>query len=293
MQDAVRINAMTRGESIWLVFNRSSGNNDDAALAELEEALSGAGLAIAGRSCFPDEKPPSAAELDRESICSLCVFAGDGTVRSVVTALFGWSGRVLVLPGGTMNLLSRRLHGEARPAQIVERIAAGKGRVTRPPILEGRYGHALTGALAGPGAEWNSAREAMRRSAIGELVASAAEAASLSVSGDRAVCRGCEHVRPEGYPAISITPRPGGISVEGFYADALGDYLGQLAAILKGDFRDGPHDSLGSHREVELASLGGEPLALLMDGESFEGSPSETFRLAACGVDLIATGDET
>ncbi len=280
---------MSKGEPIWLVYNRSSGSNDDAALAQLEAALAEAGFEIARRSCFPEEDAPDAEVLAREQIGMVCIFAGDGTIHSVVTALFGWSGRVLVLPGGTMNLLSRRLHGEAAPAEIVARIGAEEDRITRPPILEGRLGYALTGALAGPGAEWNNAREAMRKSALGELISAATDAASQSMSGDRVVCRGREQERPEGYPAISITPEEGGIEVTGYYADGIGDYLGQLAAILKGDFRDGPHDELGIFAQIELASLGGEPLGLLMDGEPFTGEASETFRITACGVDLVAT----
>ena len=286
-----RMTGMAQGKRIWLVYNRSSGSNDDAALAELEAALGDAGFVIAQRSCFPDEAAPDAAELERQSIDLACIFAGDGTIHTAVIHLFGWGGKILVLPGGTMNLLSHRLHGEATPAEIVARAGAGKGRKVRPTILQSEHGPALTGALIGPGSEWNNAREAMRNRAVGELVSAVAGAASQSVAGDRAVCRGCERVRPEGYPAISITPEDDGIAVKGYYADGLGDYLGQLAAILSGDFRDGPHDSLGTFAQVELASIRGEPLGLLMDGEQFDGTSSVTFRIAKCGVDLIATAD--
>jgi hypothetical protein len=280
---------MNHGEAIWLVHNQASGSNDDAALAGLLSALSEAGFRVAKRTVFPDEPGPDAAALERAGIEAVCVFAGDGTLHTVVTGLFGWSGRIVVVPGGTMNLLSQRLHGQEDAAGIVARIGAGEGFVTRPPILEARHGFALTGALAGPGAEWNNAREAMRNKAVGELVVTAAGAASESLSGDRAVCRGLEHVRPEGYPAISITPQADGILVEGYYADGVGDYLAQLASIVKGDFRDGPHDTLGSFAKVELASLGGQPLSLLMDGEPYDGAPAETFHLTRCKVDLVAT----
>ncbi|MCB2047188.1 MAG: diacylglycerol kinase [Novosphingobium sp.] len=283
---------MAKNNLIWLVYNRASGSNDEASLAALEDALHQAGMTIAQRTCFPEEPAPVAEDLMGEDIGTVCVFAGDGTIHTVVTGLFGWPGRVLVLPGGTMNLLSHQLHGEATPVEIVARLAGGGGRTTRPPILEGRYGYALTGALAGPGTEWNNAREAMRHSAIGELVSSAAGAASQSVSGDRAVLRGFEDVRAEGYAAISITPQEAGISVKGYYADDLGDYLGQLAAIVTGDFRNGPHDRLGTMPKVDIASLGGEPLGLLMDGEPHQGQASESFRIAICEVDLIATLDD-
>lgn len=291
MQASNRMTGMTHGEPIWLVYNRSSGSNDEIALARVEGALAEAGFAVSRRTCFPEEGVPVEADLAAEAIETVCVFAGDGTINAIVTSLFGWSGRIIVLPGGTMNLLSHRLHGDAEPVEIVARIAAGAGRVVRPPIIAGRHGYALTGALAGPGTEWNNAREAMRHAAIGELVSSTAGAASESISGDRAVCRGCEELRPEGYPAISITPESGGLAVNGYYADDVGDYLGQLAAILRRKFREGPHEYLGTVPEVEIDSLGGEPLGLLIDGETKQGSASEVFRIATCGVDLIATAD--
>ncbi len=287
----VRIRAVVKSEPLWLVYNEASGSNDEAALAQIEADLGEAGFTVAQRSCFPDEAAPSAAELDAQKIATLCIFTGDGSIHTVVPALFGWSGRVLVLPGGTMNLLSHQLHGEATPGEIVERVAAGKFRLERPPVLEGRYGIALTGALAGPGTQWNEVREAMRKSALGEIASAATEAASASISGERVVCRGLEHLRREGYTAISITPTAGGIAASGYYADRLGDYMGQILAMMQGDFRDGPHDELGAFPVIEIASLNGEPMGLLLDGESEDGQPAETFRIGTCGVDLIATGN--
>jgi len=288
----VRITAVVKSELIWLVYNKASGSNDEAVLAQIEADLSEAGFRIARRTSFPDQYPPSAAELDAQHIATLCIFTGDGSIHTVVPALFGWQGRILVLPGGTMNLLSHQLHGDASPGEIVERIAAGQSRIVRPPVLEGRYGIALTGALAGPGTQWNEVREAMRNSALGEIASAATEAASASIKGERVVCRGLEHVRPEGYAAIAITPIAGGIAANGYYADRLGDYMGQILAMMQGDFRDGPHDDLGTLPSIEIATLNGEPMGLLLDGEPEDGLACESFRIGSCGVDLIATCDE-
>ena len=288
----VRITAVAKSELIWLVYNKCSGSNGEAALAQIEADLSEAGFSVARRTSFPDENAPSAAELDAQRIATLCIFTGDGSIHALVPALFGWKGRILVLPGGTMNLLSHQLHGDATSGEIVERIAAGQSRLVRPPVLEGRHGPALTGVLAGPGTQWNEVREAMRNSALGEIASAATGAASNSIGGERVVCRGLEHVRPEGYAAIAITPTAGGIAANGYYADRLGDYMGQILAMMQGDFRDGPHDELGTLPGIEVASLNGGPVGLLLDGEPEDGQPSETFRIGSCGVDLIATSNE-
>ena len=38
--------------------------------------------------------------------------ASDGTVNALATGLEGWDGALLVLPGGTANLLTRAIQGE-------------------------------------------------------------------------------------------------------------------------------------------------------------------------------------
>ena len=51
------------------------------------------------------------AELDAAGIKRLAIFTGDGSLNAAITNLYGWGGKILVLPGGTMNLLCKRLNG--------------------------------------------------------------------------------------------------------------------------------------------------------------------------------------
>ncbi len=276
-------------QSIWLVRNEASGSNDENALSSVKDALAQAGFVLAGETCFPDESPPDAAKLDSSRIDMLCVFGGDGTIHSVVTDLFGWKGRVLVLPGGTMNLLSRRLHGEARPADIIAKVGMGQSELVRPPILFNGRSYGLTGALTGPGVAWNGVREAMRHTAIADMATAAIDALVESLSGDRVICVGHETERPDGYLAISVVPRENGIVVSGYFAEGPGDFLGQLRALLQGNFREGPHDTLGAFDRVEIVSSEGTSMGMLMDGEEKEARARETFALETCQVDLVAT----
>ena len=95
---------------VWLVCNESSGSNDDAAVTALVEAFDAAGFDLDRILRFPDEPAPQPAQLDAEEVAILCVFGGDGTTHSVVANASGWNGgAVLVLPGGTMNLLAKRM----------------------------------------------------------------------------------------------------------------------------------------------------------------------------------------
>ncbi|MBO9517864.1 MAG: diacylglycerol kinase [Porphyrobacter sp.] len=280
---------MTEKPGIWLVSNASSGSNDDAAIAALEECLTGHGLHLRGRCTFPDEELPTPAALEAAGVECVVVFAGDGTINSLIAGLEGWDGAVLVLPGGTMNLLYHRLHGERSMEEVVALVAKGAAVKSRPGVIRSEFGDAYAGLLAGPGTSWGRVREAMREANVAELAAGTVEAINETLGGEMIACVSPQLGRSEGYPLVMLTPRDHGIEVDGYYAASAAEYLEQTWALLKRNFREGPHDTLGTAQELRLASTHGNPFGILVDGEQAEGSPSVEFTLAVCGVDLLAT----
>lgn len=284
---------MMQGKTVWLVANAASGSNSAAAVAALESAFAAAGCALARKIAFPEEPAPTRAELERAGVDVLAIFTGDGTVNAVVTGLYGWGGAVLVLPGGTMNILAHRMHGTATAEQIVARVAAGQARRLRPTIVRSRHGDGLSGLLAGPGTAWGEVREALRDADVIGTIASAAEAIGESTAGPRVLCREPSSDRAEGYSAVQVTPCADGLVVEGYYAETLADYAKQGMALLRRNFREGPHDRLGPCRSVRLACPEGNGMGLLIDGEPCEAAANdECFVLASCEVDLLATADD-
>ncbi|PEQ12158.1 diacylglycerol kinase [Novosphingobium sp. PC22D] len=279
-------------DTIWLVYNEASGSNDERSLAELEEAIAAAGCEIVGRTCFPDDPAPGPSDLDAAGAGVLAIFGGDGTISSVIRGVYGWGGAVLPLPGGTMNLLSRRMHGDdAMPSEILARIGRGKARKTRPSLIRSRHGDGLTGVLAGPGTEWNEVREAMREANLLEMLTSTTEAIAWSANGPKVACRDVDCGRPEGYAAITINPEDEGLHVKGYFAETIGDYARHGVALLQHDFRNGPHDDLGRHETIRLVCPAGEPMGLLIDGEPFDGAAEEVFRLVPSEIDIVTTSD--
>lgn len=278
---------------LWFVCNPSSGSNDDAVVDELLATFTRIGLAPDHVVRFPDDPAPGPQELDAAGVDLLAVFAGDGTTHSVVTGAYGWGGSVLVLPGGTMNLLAKRLHGDVPAIETILRLASDTpiSRI-RPKVARGRLGDGLTGALVGPGTVWNDVREAMRAASIVEFFTTAREAISYSASGPRVLCADADCGREEGYVAISVVPHEDGLEANGFYAESLGDYAGQGIALLSRNFRNGPHDELGRHPSLHLVSSTGMAMGMLIDGESRDGGAEERFELATCEVDLILTRPE-
>ena len=283
---------MNASRPIWLVNNASSGSNDEAALAALQDCCGANGFRVAYRSVFPEQDLPTPAMLDAGGIDRVAVFAGDGTINSLLACLAGWSGAVLVLPGGTMNLLYHRLHGDRTMEDVIAAVAAGDARMRRPGVIRSPFGTAYAGMLAGPGTSWGKVREAMREAAVADLAAGAVEAIENSLAGDMIACREPALGRAEGYPLVSLTPHDDGMEVEAYHAETPGQYLVQAWALLRRNFRAGPHDVLGLARTVRLASTEGEAFGLLVDGELVEAAAEVEFTLAACEVDLLATEPE-
>ncbi|MFM7349762.1 MAG: diacylglycerol/lipid kinase family protein, partial [Erythrobacter sp.] len=276
----------------WLVVNPASGSNDAKSTDTLAAALTDRGVRVDRVIAFPDDPLPDIATLDAAGIGLVVVYTGDGTVNALVNALGGWSGAVLVLPGGTMNLLARRLHRNLRPEEIIDVAAGGVARRVRVGCVRTEQGLAFADVLVGPGARWSEVRESMRSGAIVEMATGAIEAIRHSATGPFVKAPALPRSREDGYPLIELTPGEHGIQVDGFYAEAAADYVQQAWSVLRHRFREGPHDRLGMVEAVEIASIDGSALDCLIDGEPAECPSPFRFIVAPCGVDLLATAHD-
>ena len=281
---------MPQDNPIWLLTNSRSGSNSQRALAALESSFAENGITVARTICFPDEDLPTARQLDEAGVARLAIFTGDGSLNAAITNLAGWTGEVLVLPGGTMNLLSKRLHGtDADHDQIVRRVAAGASRPVRPLMARCDKGDALAGLLAGPGTSWAGVREAMRDLDIPAMAEGASEAISETAGGSMVRCCNPKLGRENGYPLIEFTPSHRGMQLDAFHAEGAGELIQQSFALLRRNFREGPHTRLGLVDEIELETCDGAPLEVLIDGEPATLPAKAKFTVAPCEVDLLAT----
>lgn len=284
-----RLAGMGPLSELWLVLNAKSGSNDDSAIEELRDHCERKGLTLTHEIRFPDEDLPTRAELDAAGVECLAVFTGDGTLNAAITGLYGWPGAILVLPGGTMNLLSTRLHGEADSEEILDRVARGAFRRVRPQVARCDAGDALAGLLSGPGTSWASVREAMRDLDIAALAEETGDALAETTGGAFVRIVAPELGVREGYPMIEFTPSHRGLQIDAFHAQEPGDFLRQGWALLRRRFREGPHDRLGLLDEVVLENCDGAPIEVLLDGEPASLGSRATFSVATCEVDLLAT----
>ncbi|QIG79603.1 diacylglycerol/lipid kinase family protein [Stakelama tenebrarum] len=203
-------------QRLWFVTNPHSGSATRQKCEAIETVFEERGLTLVGRSGFPDDPIPEAETLDREGVDTLVLFAGDGTINAALCKLANWQGSFLILPGGTMNLLAKALHGERDPHAII-RAAHGSDRRVALPYVEAGPHRAFVGLILGPAAHWFRAREEARRHhparvlrAIGFAWRKTFGRSGLRVTGVPDA--------PRGYQAVFVEPFADGIDVRGIDA---------------------------------------------------------------------------
>jgi Diacylglycerol kinase catalytic domain len=281
---------MSKFGRTWLVVNTASGSNSDESVAAVCAGLTQGGATPARIIDIQSDGAPTRDVIEAAGVGLLAVFGGDGSINSVVAAMQGWDGDVLVLPGGTANLLAHALHGEREAPEIAASLASMR-RIARNCVRSARK-TALIELLAGPGATWSDVREELRGGAIADLADSALEAVRQSTGDAMVAIIEPPLGRELGYAGVRMVPEAQGMAVSGYVTQGIGDVLRQGIALLRRDFREGPHDTLGDHREIVCHSLDGSPIELMIDGERATGSSEETFSLAPLAVHLLAGGHD-
>jgi Diacylglycerol kinase catalytic domain len=276
----------------WLVVNPASGSNDASSAETVAAALTERGWRVDRVIAFPTDPLPDPQTLDAAGIGLVVIYTGDGTMGAVINRLAGWSGTVMALPGGTMNLLPLRLHRSTNLTAILDLVAGGGAILRRPECVRCEAGVALAGLLVGPGTAWSRVRESMRAGAIVEVAKEAVAAIRQSTSEAGVLVEGSRLMRDGGYPLIELTPGEHGMQIDGYYADAPLEYAGQAWSLLRRRFREGPHDRLGLADSAILASVDGTALSCLLDGEPAECPSGSRFTVEPCGVQLLVTAHE-
>lgn len=251
---------------IWLIVNSASGSYDATLADRVRGVAERHGHILDRVITVPDDALPSREDLESAGVGILAIHTGDGTINSTVRRLGDWGGDLLILPGGTMNLLARALHGDAPADAIVEAALTQERRyrsITAIRAVDSDcdiYG--LVGLFAGPTTAWGDVRETLRRLDIGGLLEAVPRALDATFGGDDVWLRGTD----THYPAIYVEPVAGQLRLMGFKAGFVSELFEHGWAWLNGDFRDGPHDPLGQATEVVIDGEAAD-IGLLVDGE--------------------------
>lgn len=272
----------------WLVLNAASGSNAADSARSLSDALATAGRRLARTVDVQTDGLPTREQLEAAKVDLLVVFGGDGTANAIVKATLGWSGAVLVLPGGTANLLSRALHGDADAETVIDRLRKGALAPVRRTGIACAGTVAVIEVLAGPGATWSDVREELRARDPVRTAESVIAATRESAGGAPVHIVEPPLGRSEGYPGVRMAPHGDRMAVYGYGPKGVVDFIKQGVALLRRDFREGPHDELGEHSAVVCRSADATPIELMIDGERATGASQERFELVPLDVDLLA-----
>lgn len=270
-------------KKLWLISNSNSGSYDADMCARIGETVVAHGGVFDRCITLPDDDLPTIAEVEAAGVEIVAIFTGDGTINASTRKLEGWGGQVLILPGGTMNLLSKQLHGDVEATDIVARALSPQAVDTDLPVVVGCGQRALVGIIAGPTAAWVDVREDMRALDLLSLAATVPGAIAQTFNGDMVRLAG----ETEEYQAIYIQPQGDTLEAIGIRAKNPSELVQHGIAWLSGDFRKGPADVLetGTSVTVECDSA----IGLLIDGEKRDGTHPCTFTLEKSSLRFIKT----
>lgn len=266
-----------------LVCNSQSGSHDEAILGQIAEICAAHGTPLAATFALPDGDIPDAAALRAQHIDLLLVWTGDGTINAAATRAEGWEGAILPLPGGTLNLLSKELHGDRPATDILTDALASKGRRRPIPIIRSDGGNAYITIVAGPATRWAEVRETMRQDGLIEASRAAPDALDTMLNAPGVRVAG----HTQTYPAVILTPTETGLRADGILTESTADVLRHGLAWLGGDFRDGPSEAVTTGETITLES--DAAISLEHDGELGEMPSPARFVIGTSAVDFVAT----
>lgn len=266
-----------------LLCNSQSGSHDHAVQDAIGDICTTHGAPLAATFTLPDDKIPDATKLKRLGIDLLIVWTGDGTINAAASRASGWDGAILPLPGGTLNLLSKALHGDRPAPDILADALGGTARRAPVPTIRSEHGEAFITIVAGPATHWAEVRETMRQDGLIEASRSAPEALDAMLNAPGVGVAG--HAKT--YPAVILTPTETGLHADGILTEGTADVLRHGLAWLGGDFRDGPSEAIAQADTIVLESE--TAISLEYDGELAEIASPARFELGTSAVDFVTT----
>lgn len=266
-----------------LVCNTQSGSHGPAIFDAIVEACRLHNAPLATIFELPDAQVPDATELKTQNIDLLIVWTGDGTINAAATRAARWDGAILPLPGGTLNLLSKALHGDRPAPAILADALTGKGRRRPITTASSDAGEAFITVVAGPATSWAEVRETMRQDGLIEASRAAPDALDKMTNAPGIRVAGHD----KSYAAVILTPTTRGIRADGILTEGAGDVLRHGLAWLGGDFRNGPSEEIATGETIILES--DAPISLEYDGELTETPSPARFGLGMSAVDFVAT----
>jgi len=264
------------------LFNPNSGSVSADGGERLRAALEAAG--VRGADILETDGADFIGQLKGVAAQSpdlFVVWGGDGTLKAALETVGQATPNLLLLPGGTMNLLPKSIHGEKTWDQIITDVIAGPKRKFLPA---GKVNDELffCAMLAGAPAHFADARESLRR---GELVKAAAEA---KVAIDTLNSLHLDARYGDGYnfdggrlPTTSIigavvgslTKEGKGMEVAALASPTAGGALNVVWTSFFSDWRSAPGVTVVPATSLEIGNDDDGDIPVIADGEHIQTGP--------------------
>jgi diacylglycerol kinase family enzyme len=261
------------------LYNPASGSVPPDGANLLRAALEAAG--VFGVDLVESDPSDCAGQLKKLAASTpdmFIVWGGDGTLKAALETAGQSTPNLLLLPGGTMNLLTRSIHGEKPWDKIVADVLAGPKRKMLPA---GRVNDELffCAMLAGAPARFAEARESLRR---GELVKAAAEARAaidtlntleLSAAfGDGYSFAGGQLPTTSIIGAVvgSLTKAGTGMEVAALSEPTTGGALNVVWTSFFADWRSAPGVQVAPATSLVIENEDGGDIPVIADGEHID-----------------------
>lgn len=270
--------------NLWFITNPGSGSSTVEKCEALAALFADHGLTLLGRTTFPTDAMPDPTTLDSAGVDTVVLFAGDGTINTAIRTLADWKGAILILPGGTMNLLAKALHGNADPAAIIL-ATHGKTTLVDLPYVAAGHHRAYVGLILGPAASWVHARELVRAGRLRGL-ARAVRHAWARTFGRGIRIAGAPGL-PTGAQAILVTPDGAALKLSAIDARDWG-----TIAKLGWDWLTGDWVAAAAVTQVHadrVHLLGRKPVLALFDGEPEQLAPGVPINSGKTPARFIST----
>lgn len=259
------------------LFNPKAGSVPADAHDRLTEVLQSVGHGGADLIEVDTSDPETQLrELAQQSPDLFIVWGGDGTLRAALTTVGLATPNLLLLPGGTMNLLPHILHGQKPWDEVLRAVIKSPRRHTLPAgdVNGQRFYCAM---LAGAPAQFAEARESLRRGDLGKAAAEAGTALdTLNNLHLNARYTNGDSFADERLPTTSVigavigalTKAGAGMEVAALTNPTTGSALNVLWTSFFTDWRNANDVEVAPATSLEIASEDGEEIPVIADGEA-------------------------
>lgn len=262
------------------LFNPRSGSvpadSRERLLAVLEEVGHGGAELV---ETDPEDQEGQLRALAAKFPDLFIVWGGDGTLRAALTTVGEVTSNLLLLPGGTMNLLPHTVHGQKGWEEVLRDVIRSPRRKSLPAgEVNGQKFYCAM--LAGAPARFADARESLRRGDLGKAATATRVAIDalnnlhLAVRyGDGYTFSGARLPTTSTIAAIvgALTKAGSGMEVAALANPTTGGAMNVLWSSFFSDWRNAPGVEVAPAMSMEISSADDEDIPVIADGEPAEG----------------------